>query len=210
MMYLIENAVTLKPGVWSAKLPSQYLDQLEKQSPTVTPFSIVAAPITVHGNELIFRPDSAHVLGRGTTDEALFIDISKLPECSELASSLSPERPWRRDNDEGFYEACEKLVSPEFAALGRELVEGIRKLHPGRLIEGKSRKWLNQPVNFVALTIQNRDRSFAISIKNVSEAATSPLHPKPDRPGYLRFKVSDRADVPEALRLILASAARGS
>jgi hypothetical protein len=211
MQYVIDDAKQLLPGLWVADVPPRHLAWLPRESHAPSEHSVVVAPVFHSGNELRFDADAATLLVMGTSLSTLFLSSgSSLSEHSEGAASEGAAVPvtWRRDSDAGFLQACEELVGDEFRALGQALVDGFRSSHPGRLLEGKSRKWTNQPSNFVAITIQNRDRSFAISIRDVPEAKDSRLGPKPDRPGYLRFKLSGRSDLPEAFRLILASARR--
>jgi hypothetical protein len=206
MMYLVENAEQLRPGIWAGKIAPRYLEHLSDGLTPVAPYSIVAAKLNIDGNRLAFSPDDAQLLSQGDAEDTLFVSVSRESEYSHVRISTTPAA--RGNTDAAFIEACAQLVGTEFAGLAKELVDAIREKHAGRLTEKQGRKWLNEPNNFVAITIQNRDRSLAISIRAVSEAGNSPLKPKPDRPGYLRFKVTRRADVPEALRLILASARR--
>lgn len=211
MHYVIEDAEQLLPGLWVADVPPRHLASLPRETDVPSEHSVVLAPIFHRGHELRFDADAATLLVMGRSSRTLFLRSGNfLSEYSERERSEQAAVPvtWRRDTDSGFLEACERLVDGDFRDLGQALLEGFRSSYPGRLLEGKSRKWTNQPSNFVAITIQNRDRSFAISIRDVPEAKDSRLGPKPDRPGYLRFKVSGHDDLAEAFRLILASARR--
>ena len=211
MLYVINNATTILPGIWSAIVPTHHFDHLPQSSAARARYTVVTAPLSARGDELRLDPAAATILARGTEASILFLDSGPVsPEYPERETPRESDVAvtWRRETDAGFLDACRALVGEDFRDLGHRLLEGFRPIHPGRLLEGKSRKWTNQPSNFVAITIQNRDRSFAVSIRDVPEARNSSLAPRPDRPGYLRFKVSDISEVPEAVRLILASALR--
>lgn len=207
MMYLIQDAELVRPNLWAATMPSIYLDHLSDGIIPMAPYSVIVAELRVQGSDLAFNPEGARLLCRGTSDDAIFLN-SAHSEYSEIGSESEISDLPRGDGDEAFLSACKQLVSEEFALLAGILIRNIRKIHPGRLVEGQSRKWLNHPDNFVAITIQNRDRSLAVSIRDVPEAHNSELLPKRDRPGYLRFKISKPADLGEALKLISASARR--
>ena len=206
-MYLIENAESLRPNMWVGRIPPVFLEHLKDGLTPMGPYSVLAARIRVKGRDLTFSPNDAILLCRGVSDDAIFLNNGS-SECSEKSQTANLNLQKQADGDEGFIESCRNLVGEEFAILAKILMKKVRRAYPGRLVEGQSRKWLNHPDNFVAITIQNRDRSLAISIRDVPEALDSELHPKRDRPGYLRFKVSKPSQIGEALRLILASAHR--
>ena len=210
MLYVIENFEELMPGVWRVKIPKQQLEHLHVRPDMHCANTIVLAPILKRGSELRMDPTEVIMTVLGKGDEVLLIDASH-----EGGRGLIPRRSDRQlssvdieAGDAAFFAACDQLVGHSLKALATSLVEGIREKHHGKMVEGQGRKWINSPDNFVAMTIQNRDRSLAISIKDVVEAKGSALNPKPDRPGYLRFKVSSAGDLQEAKRLILASARR--
>lgn len=206
-MYLIEEPELVRPHMWAGRIPPMYLDHLKDGFTSMGPYSVISARIVKRGDSLAFDPTSAQLLCKGVCDEAIFLNTD-FSEYSEIEPRTRPSEQARGDSDAAFVTACRQLVNEEFAALANILVKKVRRAHPGRLVEGQGRKWLNHPDNFMAITIQNRDRSLAFSIREVSEAQDSVLRPKPDRPGYLRFKVSKPVDIGEAMRLILASARR--
>jgi hypothetical protein len=93
--------------------------------------------------------------------------------------------------------------------MAQRLISEIRAHYPGDLHEGLARKWVNHPGNFVALTIQNRDQSFAIHVKGEPTQFSAPtLDIKRDRGSYSRFKLKGLNQMEDALRVILASAHR--
>ena len=207
-MYLIEDAEILRQDVWAGKIPQMYLAHLADGLTPMAAYSVVTGAIKLSGSDLMFSPATAQLLCKGFSEDALFINTASNSEDAEPKTDSTRGQP-HGNGDQGFLDAAMELVGSEFAELGKALVNGFRQTNPGKLVERQGRKWLNAPENFVAITIQNRDRSFAVSIRQVREAEDSSLRPRADRPGYLRFKVAHLTDVPEAARLILASARRG-
>jgi hypothetical protein len=65
------------------------------------------------------------------------------------------------------------------------------------------------PANFVAITIQNRDQSFAIHVKGSSNNFAAPtLDIRADRGSYCRFKLEHKRQLQDAINVILTSASR--
>lgn len=210
MLYVFDRFERLAPGLWRVTMPRIHLPHLQIDEIPFSRYSIVSGKIEERNGELRLNSGEAKVVLCGTSDDTLIVDAdhanvrdSSITRYSEISSDRT-----RTPSDEAFLTACASLVGPELRKLGELLLAGFRSDFAGSLVEGKSRKWTNTPLNFLAITIQNRNRSFAISIREVPEAKGSTLGPKPDRPGYLRFKVETEADLPEAVRLIRASARR--
>jgi hypothetical protein len=91
--------------------------------------------------------------------------------------------------------------------IAERLLAEVRGRYPGNLNEGLARKWVNHPGNFLAITIQNRDQSFAVHVKGAPEQFNAPsFEIKPDRPSYSRFKLKYQRQFDDALRVILRSA----
>jgi hypothetical protein len=185
---------------------------------------VTDARFTQEGGLLSFSPERAAVLNIGSSDNALIIDIGIDASAEVQAfhtenSALHPE-PVRENNalhsepprsgDDEFLAECRRLfMNPNLVKMGTEMLQEVRKHHPGKLVEGKARKWVNHPGNFVALTIQNRDQSFAIHVKGrSSEFAAPTLDIRPDRGSYCRFKLEHERQLQDAIKVILASAAR--
>ncbi len=106
-----------------------------------------------------------------------------------------------------FIASCRHHLGPDLVSMAERLLAEIRSRYPGELHEGLARKWVNHPENFVALTIQNRDQSFAIHVKGEPDELTAPtLEIKPDRGSYSRFKLKDESQLHDAISVILASA----
>ena len=99
-------------------------------------------------------------------------------------------------------------MSDSLVSLIKDLLDGVRQRYPGELWEGQARKWVNSPDNFVAITIQPRDRSFAIYARGKSDhyGALSSIDVRRDRPGYVQFKFHKASQLEDALKVVLRSA----
>lgn len=160
---------------------------------------------------LSFSPEHANVLNIGSTDDALIIDIGSdaSGEIVPTRSSAVPETEPFGSGDPAFLAECRRLLSPPLVEMARRLLHEIRNRYPGRLVEGLARKWVNYPENFLAITIQNRDQSFAIHVKgNPTHFGGRALDIRPDRGSYCRFKLQHESQLQEAINVILASASR--
>jgi hypothetical protein len=157
---------------------------------------------------------------RRATDDALIIDIGTDASAdiepasskdTEPASSKNDTRSFEPvgSGDEAFLAECRRLLNPHLAKIGAELLQEVRSRYPGKMVEGQARKWVNAPGNFLALTIQNRDQSFAIHVKGSPNEFTAPtLDIKADRPSYCRFKLEQERQLQDAIKVVLASASR--
>jgi hypothetical protein len=149
----------------------------------------------------------AHVLNVGKSDRTLFIDLGASPSPTQELQPSSPtkgEPEGRGDNM--FIASCQHYLGSGLVAMAERLLSEVRSRYPGELHEGLARKWVNQPENFFALTIQNRDQSFAIHVKGEPHEFSSPtLEIKRDRGSYSRFKLKDEDQLPDAISVILAS-----
>lgn len=111
-------------------------------------------------------------------------------------------------SDAEFIASCRSHEMPDDLVEGMErLLKRVRTEFAGALREGLNRKWVNYPENFVAITIQHRDRSFAVNVKGrPDQFLKGSLVLKDDRPGYSRFKLERAGDVKEATEVVLRSA----
>ena len=150
--------------------------------------------------------DKILVLNVGTSDEALLVDLG---ESAGETKKSNREQSGPRAGDQQFVVECGLLLDQAFADMAKQLLAEIRRRHRGHLHEGQARKWVNHPSNFVAITIQPRDQSLAVHVKGDPNEFNAPtLDIKPDRPSYSRFKLERAAQLPDAIRAILASAQR--
>ena len=138
-------------------------------------------------------------------DENKLITKSEIVDGADkkpLDNSLSLKK-----GDNAFLDACTLHLDVKLVELITRILSEIRARYPGYLREGLARKWVNHPGNYMAITIQNRDRSFAIHVKGSPKQFNArSIDIKADRGSYCRFKLRHDSQFDDALKVILASA----
>jgi hypothetical protein len=204
------EAIEHGDGVWIASILPRELRSLGRSSSAVGMRSVIGVISAewVDG-KLFFRPEDAVVLNAGLSEAALIVALeSANGAMTDSQTHQTPEPDLVIQGDDGFRAVANALLPADMASVANDLISEIRTSFPGNLVAGRGRKWVNSPANFVAITIQNRDESLAISVRGEPDRhANTPLDLKRDRPGYSRFKVSNRADIGRAM-LIIRHAAR--
>lgn len=125
-----------------------------------------------------------------------------------VLASAATEHQKFRSGDHAFIAACEaEALPPEIVELGRDFLNRVREFSDDKLEEGKNRKWVTYPKNFLALTIQNRKQQFCIHVKKTSvlDPLNNTLDIRDDRPGYVRFWLKEKSQLEAAVK-----AAKGS
>ena len=209
----IEDAEILSPHVWGVRLTGADVRRLGEPKARGGQRSIVSVTDACFVQEtrlLSFSPEHATVLNIGLTDDALIIDVGN-DASAEIAPALTkhaaPTAEPFGSGDAAFLAECRRLLGANLVKMGTELLQELRKRYPGKMIEGFARKWVNHPANFVALTVQNRDQSFAVHVKGrPNDFAAPTLDIRPDRGSYCRFKLQQEGQ--DAIKIILASALR--
>lgn len=194
-------ATRVAQDVWNTEITPGELARLGRPANQAGEVSVVGVGTAreVSGS-LYFSLDDAAVLNAGTSTRAIIVRLR-----SEAPSAVAPRgRPDAAiAGDDQFLTECRRLLPRDVAELASELVGAIREIRSGHLHEGKARKWVNYPSNFVALTIQNRDQSLAIHVRGGPEQhAQTPLDLRADRPGTSRFKISRVSDLAPAVAII--------
>jgi hypothetical protein len=218
MSYVISipEAQNIAPGIWSARIPPSDLRRLGQARSQSGARSIVGAvgqsPALLDG-ALSVAPADIVILNLGTTEETLVLHlgqslVSEGPRIMQTQITHSNNGSVFERGDEQFIASCKSNGLPDALVTGiTELLERVRAEYDGELHEGLHRKWVNYPDNFVAITIQNRDRSFAMNVKGrPDQFLKGSLALKPDRPGYTRFKVTRPTELKEATEIVLRSA----
>lgn len=215
LLLTIANADVIGPDIWGARLAGAEVRRLGDPKSRLGLKSIISvseARFVQETRQLSFSPEHAVVLNIGSTDDALIIDVGNdisveapRPIAKDLVSNHEP----LGSGDAAFLAECRRLLNPSLVKLGTEILQETRKHYPGKMVEGLARKWVNDPANFFALTIQNRDGSFAIHVKGSPNDFTAPtLDIRQDRGSYCRFKLQEARQLQDAIKTILASASR--
>jgi hypothetical protein len=206
-------------GVWRAQLAPGAVRRLSDAKSGVGACSVVgvfAPRFDATARTLSVQADKVTVLNVGQTEQSVFVDLGNavMPRSSEAASTVQMSRPpsSMQQGDVSFLRSCrEHRLHQPLVDMADRLLAEVRRLFPGEMTEGLNRKWVNHPDNFMALTIQHQDQSFAVHVKGRPEDFPAPsLDLKPDRGSYLRFKLKSPGQFDDALRVVLQSAAANS
>ena len=113
--------------------------------------------------------------------------------------------------DTAFLNECRRHLNANLITMSTELVHAFRSRHPGNMVEGQARKWVNHPSRSVALKIQILDQSLVVSVKGRPDDFTAPTLriKKGWRPNWSEFKLKHSEQLEDAIRVVLASAAGG-
>ena len=107
----------------------------------------------------------------------------------------------RAPNDDAFLAD----LPTELYALGRSLLEGVRRHYSGRFVySSKSGRHVAYPDNFVAFKIQPRDESIRVTVRGDPAHFDVPkdIELRADRRSYSAFKIKRRDQVDSALTII--------
>ncbi len=167
---------------------------------------------------LVFPLNEVKILALGDNEDCLVISteerekepiIEQWPTPTVVRSTNSSfvEQEFR-SGDREFINACRSELLPErVVRLAEDFLKQVREFSDDTLREGKHRKWVTYPKNFLALTIQNQKKRYCIHVKksNVLSSLSDQLDIRDDRPGYVRFWLQDQSELEAAVR-----AAKGS
>lgn len=106
-----------------------------------------------------------------------------------------------------FLDSCRSHGLPDtlIQSVSRLLRE-LEKKVDFELLEGEQRKWTANP-NFIALTIQNRNKQLLISVKgDPSKMGELAIFPKTSRPPYCEFHFTSPEQFGDTLSVALSSA----
>lgn len=206
-------------GVWVAELTPAEVRRFGDGKSSFGAKSVLGVTQPDFSHEaltLSLNPNDASVLNIGTSNEVLIVDLGMsdvrqphpeegIKAGAERAKMASPTGK----GDEAFLAECRRHLNERLVSMAERLLSAVRERYPGNLHEGLARKWVNQTGNFVALTIQNRDQSFAVHVKGKPKDFSAPsLDIKRDRGSYSRFKLKHENQLDDTISVVLASAQR--
>ena len=213
----VGGVTAIEKGVWTGQLSPADIRRFGECRTNVGAISVLGLTRPVFSPDtqtLSIDPDDASVLNIGTSDKALFLDLGRQGE-PEVRGAQRVSRSDQFDKadvpaaigDQAFIVECRRHLNEDLVVMAEELLSAVRQRYPGKLNEGKARKWVNLPDNFFALTIQNRDMSFAVHVKGAPSDFVAPsLDIKKDRGTYSRFKLKNATQLRDTVHVILASA----
>ena len=196
------------PGAWIAPLPPNDARRFGQNPPSKGGRSVIgieSPKFEIEAGTLSAALDAIFTLNVGESEEAVFIDLrpqeavtTKLPEI---------EKPINSPADKDFIAACQLHLPESMTGIISRVLHEVRRHHDDKLIEGEGRKWTTDPLNFMAITIQNRNKQFLVSVKaDPSHHSFKQIQLKRSRSPYCEFHLNSPSQIDEALRIILASA----
>ncbi len=214
----------LDDKVWACKLePSDIamFGSLPRIPGEVSVVSIKNVSPDKLAKSLTINLKDASLLHHGTGGSCVFVHVGTTAQNEQHQTSVSGTKliptmePTfqhapvnQRSGDSAFLQACKSEGLPiQMLKLISDFLDAVRVFSNDELVEGQSRKWVSKPRNFVAITIQNRNKQFCIHVKKspVLKSIESILDIRNDRPGYVRFWLQGENQLEAAI-----AAARGS
>ena len=162
----------------------------------------------VEGGEVILDAESISVIRVGKP--GLGIVIFPLRQDSRrgaIGNSVSDLPAVLTTGDAEFIAQAKAQLPADLLVAAKELLAETRQLQPaGRLTEGRAKKFVNNPDNFVAFTVQPRRVAILVHVR-ASAASKSAKHVDvaQDRRPYVRFWIEHSSQIAEALDLIRGS-----
>jgi len=190
------------------------IGQPASRRPGRSVIGLAAADLSPDRESLNFQLNDASLLNLGDVDECLAILLKTTAGEVPATPKPTPERrqPSRveagRSGDAAFITACrsEKLPEPVIK-LAQDFLVAVRGFSKDELREGLHRKWVTYPRNFLAITIQNRNQQYCIHVKKTAmlSGLSDRLDIRDDRPGYVRFWLTEPSQLSAAVSAAKAS-----
>ncbi|WP_226552530.1 hypothetical protein [Celeribacter naphthalenivorans] len=206
------DVTQLKSGVWSANLPLKLINMFNSGASAQTNSNIllVSRP-EFNSSKSVLSVDlvNSEILSLGRGGETLI--VSREGGINGALEGKSEASKAQSTYGGGIMNFIKEARSH---GLPRELVDCceviLKELSDDEafgLNEGRQRKWTADP-NFLALTIQNRNRQFLVSVKgNPSKMKYKTIHPKVSRPPYCEFHFARKDQCEEVIEVIRKSRA---
>lgn len=219
MKLVFENARELEEGIWLANVPPSEIKEISDrkiQSGKTTLIVVRDAAFNADNKTLGVPIGGIEPLFLGQSSRTILLDqaIEKVALVREAvnASDETPQTaPNGANNFSNFIAACqnEGIPQPLLAAMTK-LLSVLNSKFSFELNEGKARKWTAEP-NFVAFTIQNRNRQFLVSVKGNHRAMNyTTIKPRAGRgETYSEFHFSGLTQFDDTLNAIENSHAMG-
>ena len=194
-------------GVWLVHATREDVGRLGPAKCGVGSRSVVGVPfveVAPDGRNISFSVKQAHVLNLGDGNECLVISLARAggDGTDEVPEGRLSEQP-KGAGDANFLRSCRSEGLPdETVRLAEDFLAAVRDFSEDDLHEGLSRKWVTKPRNFLAITIQNRNKQFCVHVKKSTalHGLTGVLDIRDDRPGYARFWLQHRGQLDAAIK----------
>ena len=203
LLLTASDVTELSDGVWEFEMPPQQIRQFGTPQATVGTRSILlldGAEFERQSKRLMFPIDGIQPLNLGSTSATIGVRSESAPTQVSSNSTL-PAFLGRGDRE--FLALAKSELSAQMSQTAEDLLHAIRAKFSGDLKRGLSRNFSETPDNFWYVIVQPRIDELSITVRGsvAHFRGKSALVIKDDR-GNTRFKVTGRADIPEALKLI--------
>ncbi|MBL8562764.1 MAG: hypothetical protein JNN06_10835 [Gemmobacter sp.] len=208
MSLKLEGVVQIGPGTWTAQLEPSDVRRFGQNASSNGFRSILAVSSPVFDKEtgtMAVSLDAVSAMNIGRGNDALLVDLDSgeniKPEANVSSQADAPER------DQAFIAACKVHLPAHMVSIIARVLSEVRRHHDDRLVEGAGRKWTAAPHNFLAITIQNRNQQFLVSVKaDPARHSFKHIQLKRSRSPYCEFHVNSPSQIEETVQIILASA----
>jgi len=198
MKLRFERAMELTSGLWQFALSEDEKRFFGPQPETFATHSVLVAKSPAFDavdQTLSIDPTEVRWIVNGSTDKALMLG-AETEIVGETEIQDDTKSPYPDESIGRFIASCKAHNLPEELVSATEelLVEAFSRRR-FKLEEGLNRKWTASP-NFVALTIQNRNRKLLVSVKgDPKRMEYESISPKASRPPYCEFHFERRAQL---------------
>lgn len=209
----IQNVEQLDTGLWRTRLSKEDVMSFSSTPIPVSAYGVILVenPKFDSGEKLLSTPlGMLEVLAIGVKGKTILIQKTApngfLEELMVGIQNNSKKRE-KGVGIEAFIESCRSFDLPiELVNSITELLETVSSKLSFTLREGEQRKWTAEP-NFVALTIQNRNKQLLVSVKgDPRRMGYQTIDPKVSRPPYCEFHVNSPDQYEDTLSAIVRSA----
>lgn len=199
---------SLGSGIWKVNLSPGDISNLGSANKNENGRSVIGLKkfkILELEEKLEFNIKDVTVLNAGIDGDCIVIslELNESSAFSERFGSKSSAGGGAGSGDRAFVEACRTEKFPDGTVdMIQNFLKRIREFSDDRLQEGKHRKWVTYPKNFLALTIQNRNKQFCVHVKKTRAlvSLSDVLDIRDDRPGYVRFWLKNESQCDAAIK----------
>lgn len=210
MKIQIDNAKKVGEGMWEARLKPAEIRMLGPCPNSCLETSVLMVEeITlgngVSGDVLTIDHSLIHVLNIGNSSRTLILEEKTTNSIvQDVSNAVDSSIPDKKQYEYGGDIKFVRALPDSLQELGQNLLHQIRQHFSGSLIFTESGKFIESPKNFWTVKIQPRDVSLAMTVKGRPEtfAGIKSIELKDDRPGYSRFKLIKKEQLPEVVDII--------
>jgi hypothetical protein len=212
----VDGVQQLGTGVWRANIGPAEVRLLGSPATTLGGVTVILIDVATHSEQagrLEFDAIAARPLNMGTTLDTIIICGAYDEEERRLEPRTPDNQPSLPHGDQKrtdlLWTGDEKLLAhlPEsLKSLGNNRLSAIRKEFPGQLryYPPPTERFVESNGNWWAVKIQPRSGDLAVIFRGALDEIYVPssIELKPDRHGYLRFKIAREEQIPEALTVL--------